>query len=342
MTDSEFLKRALIVFAIGVGIVAAWALGRLLLLAFGAIVIAIMIRAGGETLAEFVPRLSARWGSVVVLVVIGLLLAGMFMMVGEEVGTQVRELQRRLPEAFAKARAWLQDNPIAAMLLPQMNGEAEGSGVSAEGAAKTVSVTFTALSHAVVVLLISIYLSFSPGTYVRGAVLLAPREHRKTVGEALDLSARALRRWLLGQFVSMLLVGTLVGVGLWLIGVPLALALGILAGVLEFIPVAGPFLAAIPGILLAFSVSPTVALYALGVYLIVQQLESGIISPLAQRWAVHLPPAIGLFAIVVLGLLFGVPGILFATPLTVVVMVMVQKYWVDGDAVSKQLKERSA
>lgn len=330
MDDASFLKRTLIVFAVAIAAVLVWEIGSLLLLLFGAVVIAVVIRSGGNTIAAHTP-LSPRWGSVVVVLLAVLTLIAMVALVGDEVATQFGELQQRLPEAFAKARDWLQRNPVGRTLLPQLgeSGNGGGEGVSAVSALKGVSVTVTAISHIFVVLLIAVYLSFNPGLYQRGLLALVPPPRREAATEALDVSATALRRWLLGQLVSMVLVGTLCGIGLWIAGVPLALALGILAGALNFVPIAGPFLAAVPGILLAFSVSPLVAGYALAVYFVVQQLEGALITPLAQRWSVNLPPALGLFAIVVFVLLFGIPGILFATPLTVVVMVLIQRFYVD-------------
>lgn len=337
MDDAKFLKRTLIVFSVAIAAVLLWEIGSLLLLLFGAVVIAVLIRSGGNAVAAH-SRLSPRWASMVIVLIALLALIAMALLVGDEVATQFGELQRMLPEAFAKVREWLQRNELGRMLLPRL-GEAasgDGDGVSAEGAVKTVSVTVTAISHIFAVILIAVYLSFNPGLYTRGLLALVPPARRATAAEALEVSGTALRRWLLGQAVSMVLVGILVGVGLWLAGVPLALALGILAGLLEFVPIAGPFIAAVPGILLAFSVSPLVAMYALVVYLVVQQLEGGVITPLAQRWSVSLPPALGLFAIVVFGLLFGIPGLLFATPLTVVVMVLVQRFYVNGGAPANQ------
>ncbi|MCA1798462.1 MAG: AI-2E family transporter [Xanthomonadaceae bacterium] len=329
MDDATFLRRTLIVGVLVVAAALIWMLGSLLLLLFGAIVIAVVIRSAGNAIAAH-SRLSPRWASVVVVLITTLAFVAMVMLVGDEVATQFGELQNRLPQAYAKVSEWVERSEFGQMLFPQLGDveSGEGEGVSAAGAAKTVAITVTAISHTVVVILIAIYLSFNPGLYTRGVLALVPPKRRPAVAEALDLSSTALRKWLVGQSVSMVLVGTMVGVGLWLIGVPLALALGILAGVLEFVPIAGPFIAAVPGILLAFAVSPLVAAYALGVYLIVQQLEGGLISPLAQRWSVSLPPALGLFAIVVFGMLFGIPGLLFATPLTVVLMVLVQKFWV--------------
>jgi predicted PurR-regulated permease PerM len=117
--------------------------------------------------------------------------------------------------------------------------------------------------------------------------------------------------------------------GLWLVGVPSPIALGVIAGLLDFVPFFGPIVAAIPGVLLGFQDSPQTALYAALVYLAVQQLEGNVLQPLAQRWAVHIPPASSLLAVVAFGLLFGIVGILFAVPLAVVTMVLVRKLYVE-------------
>jgi len=124
-------------------------------------------------------------------------------------------------------------------------------------------------------------------------------------------------------------VGTMTGVGLALIGVPLSLSLGLVAGLLEFIPVVGPILAAVPGVLLAFSAGPQSAAYAVLLYISVQQIESNILTPLVQRWAVELPPVVALLSIVAAGLVFGVMGVIFATPMAVVVMALVRHLYVE-------------
>jgi predicted PurR-regulated permease PerM len=152
---------------------------------------------------------------------------------------------------------------------------------------------------------------------------------RANVDAALGSSARALRNWLGGQLVAMVVVGVVTGVGLALLDVPLALSLATIAALLEFIPFLGPIIAAIPAILIAFTVDPMTALYVLLLYVGVQQLEGYVLTPLVQRWAVELPPALGVLSVVVLGVLFGVPGALFAVPLTIVAIVLVRELCLD-------------
>jgi predicted PurR-regulated permease PerM len=172
------------------------------------------------------------------------------------------------------------------------------------------------------------YLAVDPAMYRNGFLLLMPPAHRQRVGEALDSAGIALRKWLVGQLGAMVMVGVLTAVGLAIAGVPMAIPLGILSGILDFVPVIGPFAAALPGILLAFAQGPQVAMYAALVYITVQFLEGHLVLPLAQKWAVSLPPALGLLSIVAFGLVFGLMGVLFAMPLTVVAVVLVQKLYV--------------
>jgi predicted PurR-regulated permease PerM len=135
----------------------------------------------------------------------------------------------------------------------------------------------------------------------------------------------------------MMVVGVLTGVGLAFAKVPLALALGVLAGLLDFIPVIGPVVAIVPGLVLALSVDPRTAAWAAVVYVGVQQLENHVIVPLAQRWSVHLPPAIAVLSLVTLGLLFGIMGVLFGMPLTIVVLILVKKLYVEGALEEKRI-----
>jgi predicted PurR-regulated permease PerM len=181
----------------------------------------------------------------------------------------------------------------------------------------------------VFVLFLSVYFAIDVRLYRDGALRLLPPQYRPRVGHVLDDAGEALQKWLVGQVIAMITVGILVGVGLALVGVPVALALGVLAAILEFVPVLGPILFSIPGLMLAFAKGPQTVLYAFFVYLVVQQFEGNVIIPLIQRWAVKLPPVVGLLAVVAGGLLLGAPGVIFATPLAVVIMRLVKHLYVE-------------
>jgi predicted PurR-regulated permease PerM len=141
-------------------------------------------------------------------------------------------------------------------------------------------------------------------------------------------SERALRLWLKGQAIAMVVVGLLTGLGLWALGMPSALTLGLLAGVLEFIPFAGPIIAAVPAILLALAVSPELALWVTLLYVAIQQFEGNLLTPLVQQYAVDLPGAVLLFSLIGFGTLFGTLGVILAAPLAVVTMVLVKRLYV--------------
>lgn len=137
----------------------------------------------------------------------------------------------------------------------------------------------------------------------------------------------------------MLAVGTMTTVGLWLLGMPLATLLGLIAGILAFVPFFGPIISGILAVLLAFTEGPQDALYVAILFLVIQQVEGNILMPLLQRWAVKLPPILGLLSVVVFGILFGVAGVLLATPLMVVSMVLVRKLYVEDVLESPQCGE---
>lgn len=322
MSTPQFLQRTLIVFAIAVVLLAIWKLAGVLLLVFGGVIFALVIRSGGDLLAEHFP-IAPRWASLLVVLLIIGVFVGLGLVFGSDIARQIAEVRESLPKAMENAREWLRGNEFGRSLLASINS---GS-ISAADALRTTSATFGVFADLALVVLIALYLAFQPGQYREGVIALVPDAHKHAADEAMHTSGNALRGWLLGQLVSMISVGTLTGIGLWIAGVPLALILGLIAGLLNFVPVIGPLAAAVPGILLAFAVGPTTAAYAALVYFIVQQLEGAVIMPMAQRWSVDLPPALGLISIVVFGVLFGIPGILFATPLTVVLMALVKRFY---------------
>lgn len=327
LTYARFARYTLIVVAVVAAALLLWEVARVLLLAFGAILFAIVFRSAGSALARRLP-ISTTVGTAVVVTALVAGAVALTALVGDEATRQLGALRQGLPEAMAGARNALGNSEIGRGLLRSLDA-ALREGVSASGAMRAATATFGLLTDLFLVLLIALYLSFSPRSYYRSTIALAPAIYRDDARLALQDSGKALRAWLVGQLVAMVSVGALTGIGLWLVGVPNALVLGVVAGLLEFVPILGPFIAAVPGVLLAFALGPTTALYAAAVYLIVQQLEGALITPLAQRWAVELPPALALLAVVVFGVLFGVPGVVFATPLTVVLMVLTRRFYLD-------------
>lgn len=187
---------------------------------------------------------------------------------------------------------------------------------------------FGALAYTLLVIAGGVYFAAQPQLYRSGILYLFPKRKRPLIGSALDDTGEAIKRWLLGTLFSMGLIGTLTGIGLWLLGVPSPVALGLLAGLLEFVPLIGPIAAAIPAILIAFTQSPELALWTLGLFIVIQQLEGNIVQPIVQQYAVDLPPALLLFSVVAGGYLFGIVGILFAAPLTVAAYMLVRRLYV--------------
>jgi predicted PurR-regulated permease PerM len=133
---------------------------------------------------------------------------------------------------------------------------------------------------------------------------------------------------MVGQAVSSLVVGALTWIGLSLLGVPASGGLAIIAGLLDVIPMVGPIIAGVPAVLLALTESPITALWTIGLYLLIQQLQGNFLQPMIQKHAVDVPPAVLLFAVFAAGMLFGVMGVLLAAPLTVVTFVLVQRIYV--------------
>jgi predicted PurR-regulated permease PerM len=175
-----------------------------------------------------------------------------------------------------------------------------------------------------IIIVLAIYLAISPQLYIDGLIRLLP-ERRKDLGrEVLAELAHALREWLIGRFASMFAVAILTGVGLWLIDLPSALALAVLAGLMSFVPYFGPIAATVPALLIALPGWPVEPLWVLLLYSGIQFIEGNLITPLVQRRMVSLPPVALLVAQLTIGYLFGLLGLLLATPLAVVIIVLVQ------------------
>jgi predicted PurR-regulated permease PerM len=148
------------------------------------------------------------------------------------------------------------------------------------------------------------------------------------VDSALNASGQALELWLVGQLFAMALIGVLVGFAMWLIGLPSPLALGLIAGLTEFIPFIGPILGALPALLIAATRDAGTLAWTVIAFVGIQQIESNLIMPVIQRRTVSLPPVLSLFAVVAFGVVLGALGLILAVPLTVVAYVLVKKLYV--------------
>jgi predicted PurR-regulated permease PerM len=180
-----------------------------------------------------------------------------------------------------------------------------------------------------------------PRPYVDGFLFLVPRPRRKRAREVISEIGNVLRRWLVGQSLLAAGVALLTGVGLLLIGAPFAVTLALFAGLMEFVPYIGPFVAAIPAILVGFAEGPELALKIALLFLAIQMIESYLLAPLIQHKAVYLPPAAILFAQVLMGAIIGALGVAVATPLAAVVMVAVSMLYVEDALGDKGVKPGS-
>jgi predicted PurR-regulated permease PerM len=193
-----------------------------------------------------------------------------------------------------------------------------------------------ALAETLIVLVAGVYFAVQPGLYRDNLLKLAPSSVRPSIARTFADANIAMKRWLLGTGVAMLVMGALTAVGAWLLGLPVPLALGILSGLAEFVPIVGAAVSAVPALLLSATRGPDTMLWTLLFYVAAHQFEGHIVIPLIQRKVVSAPPALTLFSILGFSLLFGPLGVVFATPLLVVVLVAVRRLYLHEPSVETQ------
>jgi predicted PurR-regulated permease PerM len=169
----------------------------------------------------------------------------------------------------------------------------------------------------------------TPQAYLSGIVHLVPKAGRSRTEEVLDTLGQTLRSWLSGKLLSMLIVAVLTWVGLWIIGLPFAVVLGLSAGLLAFVPNFGPLIALVLGVLVAATMGWQTVLWTALVYVGVQIVESNFLTPLIQRHKLSLPMAMVLFAQLVLGVFTGALGLILATPIFAIIMILVKMLYVE-------------
>ena len=314
----------------GLGLFLLWPASQVLLVVFAAVLFAILVDGLAALLCAHlpVPPTVARIGVIVVLLVLVLVF---FVLAGPRLSDELVQLGERLPRAIEQLEALVREQPWGRLMadMEVMDRLQPSTGQVLAGVTGVVSTAFGATIDVLVILFIGLYLAVQPELYVRGLLHLIPRAGRRRGEDILAAAAHALRWWLVGRFTSMTLVAVLTTVGLELIDLPLALVLGVIAGLFSFVPYVGPIASVVPALLIGLTISPVMPVYVLLVYSLVQFAEGNFLTPMIQKYAVSLPPAVLLSAQFAMGLFYGLFGVLLATPTAVVVIVLIQMLYVQ-------------
>ena len=266
----------------------------------------------------------------IVIAVLALGSAGTFYFLGSRIAQRTETLVAELQQAAEQLVDQLQKRDWGKSLLAR-GEDAEEVLTSAEAvnrAGTALRVTATAVTGTVVAAFLAIYFAIRPSYYRNGLVILVPPDRRTRIGEVLDRISVTLWWWILGRLAGMFVIGLTSAIGLLLIGVPLAIELGVLAGLLAFIPNFGPVLSVVPPVLFGLEQGMGTALAVVLLYLGLQALEGYLLTPLIEQHQVFLPPGLTLSTQIIFALLFGFLGVFLATPLTVVVYVLIRELYV--------------
>lgn len=255
------------------------------------------------------------------------LLVLFFWFAGDRIQQQAKELSDTLPAAFEHFKAQVQQNPIGIQVMERISSG--DSSKKLESVARSFfRTTFGVLGDLYVVLFLGLFYTVSPFIYTKGIISLVPANAKSKGRDVMGKLGSTLTKWLKGKIISMFVVAVLTAIGLVILRIPLWLVLALLAGLLSFVPNFGPLLALIPAVLIGLLQGTTTALLVLGLYLLVQALESNLITPQIQKKLINIPPALIITAQLFMGVLTGGWGLILATPIVAIVMVLVQELYI--------------
>jgi len=313
------------------GLAAAVLAADALLLVFACILFAVLL----YTLSDILHRrfgIKRKLALGIVVLLLGAIIGLGGWAMAPQISEQSSQLAKEIPAAVERLHGEVAQHPLLKRIvseLPppqdivkQMSSLVPDAGLFFGGLIGT-------LGNVVIIIFVGIYFAATPGVYTGGFIRLIPQHKRGRAREVLDEMGDSLASWLVGKALSMLIVGTTTAIGLSLLGVPLALILGIIAGLLDFIPYLGPIMAGIPAVLLALSISPDMALYALLLFAAINMLEGYVLQPMIEAKAIELPPALVIVMQLIFGTLFGFAGVALATPLAAVLSVLVRMLYIE-------------
>lgn len=300
---------------------------NLLLLMFGGLMFSIFFHAISGKIRKW-----TGWNEKISLVsaifLVILFWSGVSVFIGATVAQQYSELSSTIPETIDNFRSYLSNSTWGQTIIDNTPPVNESVTTAFSYVQKFFKSTFGFFGDIYVLFFFGIFFMISPEDYKNGVLSLIPGRNKKKASEIIELTGNNLKTWLKAQMFEMLFVFTLTAIGLLILGINLWLILAIIAGILTFIPNIGPTLALIPAALVGLLDGPDTALYIIGIFLLVQTVESAVFAPYVQKNMMSLAPALVLFFQFFLGAVTGAFGLLFATPILIVIVNLVNEIYV--------------
>ena len=271
-------------------------------------------------------RLNRRFSMIIAVLGSFVLLAVLLWFMGAKIQTQISELSNSLPGTVSNVKAKLSETTMGQKVLDYFSDD--NSKQLYATARQFFSTSFGALGNIYIILFLGIFFTAEPSLYKDGILLLVPHQRKATGRHIIDRISLSLKGWLKGTLLSIFLITLMLAVGLSVIGIPVALVLALIAGMLKIIPNFGSMVAMIPGVLLALTISTNTAIVVALLYIVSQTIVSNIITPLIQKKMINLPPALTLISQLIMGALSGALGIILAVPLLAILIIFIDELYV--------------
>lgn len=313
----------------------------ILLLVFAGVLFGIFLNALSNWLSHKT-GLRYIWAFTIVVVMLAAITVAGFVYMHVQIVAQATELWEQLQESGQKVYQQVRHSQWFQRFMPEVKAEnlVPSSAKVLPAVTSWLQWLMWGVTGAFVIVVVGLYVAFDAKLYEEGFIKLVPPKRRDRAREVMHTLRVAMGKWIAGRLISMAVEGVLTTIGLWILGVPMAVTLGVVTALLSFVPNVGPIVALVPQVLLALQVGPSTVLYVVLLNIVVQTLEGYVLTPIVQQYEVSLPPALTIIAQLLLGVLFGVMGVMMAAPLAVAIIVIVQMLYIQdrlGDSTMETL-----
>jgi len=315
---------AIVALLIGVILIARVAF-NVLLMALAGCLMAVYFHGLGDVIQRYT-RMNRTWAMTISIVASFAILGVMLWFMGTKIEIQIDQLSNTLPHTVGTAKAKFSQTILGQKIMESFSG---GNSDKLMATVQSFfSTGFGVLGDIYIILLLGIFFTASPSLYKNGILLLIPKPKKELGKRIINRVSLSLKGWLKGMMVSIVLITVLICGALSIMGIPAAMVLGMITGLLELVPNIGSLIAMIPGVLLALTISTNTAIIVALIYIVSQTIVANIVTPLIQKKIINMPPALTLISQLVMGALSGALGIILAVPLLAIIMILLDELYV--------------